>query len=147
MGNGLACEPDRSVQRSRQTRNQLYNGDQKNFGPKIGFAYSPGDTNGKTVLRGGFGLSYNRDMGTVFSNVRQDTPFFALAQHAVSSTRTIQGPPPEIEHPIFHRRQRLTVRTSDQPGTRFGLASDGAYVGNPACSTVNKVQLFWIAAE
>ncbi len=32
--------------------------DRKQFGPRLGIAYSPGDT-GKTVLRAGFGLFYN----------------------------------------------------------------------------------------
>jgi Carboxypeptidase regulatory-like domain/TonB dependent receptor len=32
--------------------------DRKQFGPRLGFAYSPG-ANGKTVIRGGFGLYFN----------------------------------------------------------------------------------------
>ncbi len=33
---------------------------QEGFSPRIGFAYSPGKDNGSVVIRGGFGLYYNR---------------------------------------------------------------------------------------
>src|SRR2546430_10409388 len=47
---------------------QLYNSDRNNFGPRIGYAWSPSRTNGKFVLRGGLGLSFNRNFGVVFSD-------------------------------------------------------------------------------
>jgi outer membrane receptor protein involved in Fe transport len=49
----------------------------KNFAPKLGFAYDfRGD--GKTVLRGGYSLSYERNFGNVTFNVIQNPPNYAV---------------------------------------------------------------------
>ncbi|PYY14881.1 MAG: hypothetical protein DMG60_19105, partial [Acidobacteria bacterium] len=57
VGNGLPCvNYVGACNGAVRPVSQLYNPDKNNFGPKIGFAYSPGGSNGKTVLRGGFGL-------------------------------------------------------------------------------------------
>ncbi|HEX3559583.1 MAG TPA: carboxypeptidase regulatory-like domain-containing protein [Pyrinomonadaceae bacterium] len=63
----------------------LYPPDRNNFAPRLGFAYSPnyGDRLGgllkenKLVLRGGFGIAYNRVPLLEFSNTRGNPPFFA----------------------------------------------------------------------
>jgi hypothetical protein len=57
----------------------LYNPDRNNFAPRIGFAYSPMHfgLEEKLVLRGGFGISYNRIPEVVFTNTRGNPPFFA----------------------------------------------------------------------
>ena len=67
------------------TTKSLYPSDKNNFGPRLGFAYSPnfGDKFGgllngnKFVLRGGFGLIYNRIPMLEFANTRGNPPFFA----------------------------------------------------------------------
>ena len=64
---------------------QLYEPDRNNFAPRIGFAYSPhlkflglgGDTGESTVIRGGFGIAYNRIPVAPLANVRGNPPFFA----------------------------------------------------------------------
>jgi hypothetical protein len=60
----------------------LYNPDRNNFAPRLGFAYSPRHfgLENKLVLRGGFGVSYNRIPDVVFSNTRGNPPFFARYQ-------------------------------------------------------------------
>lgn len=60
----------------------LYNPDRNNFAPRLGFAYSPKHfgLEQKLVLRGGFGVSYNRIPEAVFSNTRGNPPFFARYQ-------------------------------------------------------------------
>ncbi len=63
----------------------LYPADRNNFAPKLGFAYSPnfGESFGgllnedKFVLRGGFGVAYNRIPLLEFANTRGNPPFFA----------------------------------------------------------------------
>ena len=55
---------------------QLYNPDYKNFAPRLGFAYNPPSFN-KLVVRGGFGMYYNRVPDVLFANTRGNPPFFA----------------------------------------------------------------------
>ncbi len=64
----------------------LYKKDLNNFAPRIGFAYSPDFRNSsgylkglsnKIVLRGGFGIFYNRLQTVLFSNSQGNPPFFA----------------------------------------------------------------------
>lgn len=52
----------------------------KNFGPQLGFAWSPGsvlghDFRNKLVLRGGFGIGYNTQQLATLSNGRSNPPF------------------------------------------------------------------------
>lgn len=59
------------------TPDELYSTSTKNFAPRIGFAYSPGRFHDKAVLRGGFGISYNRLYDNIFSDSRFNPPFAA----------------------------------------------------------------------
>jgi hypothetical protein len=55
--------------------NPLYPADRNNFAPRLGFAWSPGVLNNKTVLRGGVGVSYNRITDTMTAISRRNPPF------------------------------------------------------------------------
>jgi hypothetical protein len=55
----------------------LFQPDKNNFAPRLGFAWSPQAFDDKLVLRGGFGISYNRTPNVLFSNTRGNPPFFA----------------------------------------------------------------------
>jgi len=63
----------------------LFNASKHNFGPQIGFAWSPGkfpfvdhDFNNKLVVRGGFGIGYNRMEEAITLNGRSNpSPIFA----------------------------------------------------------------------
>jgi Carboxypeptidase regulatory-like domain/TonB dependent receptor/TonB-dependent Receptor Plug Domain len=48
--------------------------DRNNFGPRLGLAYSLGD-DGKTVIRGGWGLFYSLDRGGIANQLTQNPPF------------------------------------------------------------------------
>lgn len=56
---------------------KLYNGDFHHFGPRIGFAWSPTQLNNKVVVRGGFGVNFNRIYDNILDAVRFNTPFAA----------------------------------------------------------------------
>jgi Carboxypeptidase regulatory-like domain/TonB dependent receptor-like, beta-barrel len=56
---------------------ELFNPDRNNFAPRFGFAWSPAALEQKFVLRGGFGVSYNRTPQVLFGNTRGNPPFFA----------------------------------------------------------------------
>ncbi len=68
-----------------EVADRLFPPDRNNFAPRIGFAYSPnyGDSFGgllrenKMVIRGGFGIAYNRIPLNQFENTRGNPPFFA----------------------------------------------------------------------
>ena len=87
-------------------------GDHNNFGPRFGFAWDVfGD--GKTSLRGGFGISYQSAIYRPYSNTRWDPPFYSLnsalnellgdISHVVygpvaGGTPTFLGPAPPEQH-------------------------------------------------
>ena len=55
----------------------LYAPDKNNFAPRIGFAWDvTGD--GRTALRGGYGIAYERNFGNVTYNVIQNPPNYAV---------------------------------------------------------------------
>ncbi len=65
---------------------KLWNTNYKQFAPRIAFAYDVSG-NGKTSLRGGYGISYERNFGNVTYNVALNPP----AQLAISFTNADIG--------------------------------------------------------
>jgi len=73
------------VGKNSGTNNLLYQKDWNNFGPRVGFAYSPNWSSGliskltggpgKTSIRGGYGIVYDRVYGNLFGNARGNPPF------------------------------------------------------------------------
>jgi carboxypeptidase family protein/TonB-dependent receptor-like protein len=131
------------VNGSVQTVSQLYNPDRNNFGPRFGFAYSPNIFGQRTVIRGGFGILFNRPFATEFSNIRQNTPFSAQASTCCFfDNGTNVGPP--AGSGILYGIGSSTSATSYAPNSNFafGLAPDGALCGNAACTQTIKVDIF-----
>ncbi len=60
------------------TVDKLYGTDWNNFAPRLGLTWDPTST-GRFVVRGGYGMSYNRINNTVFSDERLNPPQFAHA--------------------------------------------------------------------
>jgi len=58
-------------------RNHLWNFQHNNWGPKIGFAYTPAFFNRKIVVRGGYALAYNHLDIALFNNALEDGPGIA----------------------------------------------------------------------
>lgn len=56
------------------TAKQLTNKDLNNFGPQLGFAWSPTKFHDKGVVRGGFGIGYDRLPNALLANARRNPP-------------------------------------------------------------------------
>ncbi|MGO9541689.1 MAG: carboxypeptidase regulatory-like domain-containing protein [Terriglobales bacterium] len=56
---------------------QQWNASWHNFGPRLGFAWSPTKYDNKLVFRGGFGIAYDRFDNNTFDNTRNNPPFVA----------------------------------------------------------------------
>jgi hypothetical protein len=77
LGEGARALLDARV----QVGGYLYRPDYNNLGPHLGFAWSPQqiigiETANRFVLRGGFGIGYNRIPQSVTLNGRLNPPFF-----------------------------------------------------------------------
>jgi Carboxypeptidase regulatory-like domain/TonB dependent receptor len=105
--------------------NRLYQPDKNNFAPRVGFAWSPNriasiETKDKLVMRGGFGIAYDRIPSVLFANTRGNPPFFARYQICCgTSTQDFSTP--------FNNGQILYALGSNN--TPF------SYPANPALAT------------
>ena len=52
----------------------LYTPQKYNFGPQVGFAWQPKASNGKAVIRGGFGINYNQNEIAILANGNGNPP-------------------------------------------------------------------------
>lgn len=92
---------------------KLWNTNYKQFAPRFAFAYDVfGD--GKTSLRGGFGISYERNFGNVTYNVALNPP----SQLAISFTSADTGAPIPISTGVLGQFSGLAgVTKAIPPGT------------------------------
>jgi len=129
--------PNGLVDGSVQIVDELFEPDRNNFAPRIGFAWSPGGSQNNLVFRGGFGLNYNRTFGSVFSNIRQNTPFFAsvgiCCDFGGGAITTFSYGFGSSNSPFSY---------APNPNLGFGVAPDGALCGNLACGFTVPVDLF-----
>ncbi len=74
-------EGDRALLDARlEIVDSLTDPDRNNFAPRVGFAYSPRFASfleERAVIRGGFGIFYNRTPNVLLTNTRLNPPFFA----------------------------------------------------------------------
>ena len=87
----------------------------KDFGPRIGFAYDVfGD--GTTSVRAGFGISYDRLFDNIWSNGAWNPPFYGLLDHDATQGDSIFYSVPPTTGSTFVAGQplgRVSVRTMD----------------------------------
>jgi hypothetical protein len=68
---------DLTTNQTGELKNRFYKPDYNNFAPRIGITYDL-TGNGKTVLRAGYGIFYDRNFGNVLFNVIQNPPNYAV---------------------------------------------------------------------
>lgn len=83
-----------------RTGDELYQPQKLNFGPQVGFAWSPARNNGRVVFRGGFGLNYNQEE-------------IAIAANGI-------GNPPAVVSPNFSSPSPAAIN----PGIVYAVPSD-----------------------
>ena len=74
---GLDNGPDGLTNAVETNPSQQWPSNHHNFGPRLGFAWSPLQLNNKLVVRGGFGIAFDRFDNNVFDNTRNNPPFVA----------------------------------------------------------------------
>src|SRR5206468_6829187 len=77
IGSIAGGDPLNGVVAANQNRRYprgLYDNRGVQYGPRFGFAYDPSG-NGKTAIRGGFGISYNRDDVSIVLPFTENPPF------------------------------------------------------------------------
>ncbi len=86
-----------------------WNPEKGNFGPQIGFAWSPSKFNDKFVVRGGYGLSYNQEEIAISANINTNPGLFIF---------------PSLSMP---------TPTSTDPGILYATSTDlHSFVGFPS---------------
>jgi hypothetical protein len=98
----------------------LYTPQKTNFGPQVGFAWQPKVSNGKAVLRGGFGINYNQNEIAILANGYGNPP------NAVSASFTC--PYPYTANPTC-AGNGILYETAGNVNSIFG------YAPNPAAIT------------
>jgi len=95
-------------------------GDHNNFGPRVGFAWDVfGD--GRTSLRGGFGVAYEGTLYNPLSNSRWDPPYYSFNGIAggvgIPGANVVYGPSTLNSSGVLTQDPTIAVNYTSDPGT------------------------------
>jgi Carboxypeptidase regulatory-like domain/TonB dependent receptor len=98
-----------------------WNAQKNNFGPQIGFAWSPAPFHGKFVLRGGYGLNYNQEEIAISANINANPGLVVFPTFSMS---TPTSPNPGIIYATASSPHSLTSYP-ENPNTIVKFGSNG----------------------
>ena len=108
-------------------KGKLYGTDWNNFAPRVGFAFDPkGD--GKTAIRGNWGMFYDRTVGAAFNSIDGGTPGFCLEQPDLSESAGFGRP---LQRQVLTYPAQPAAPLLTPPATR----STALYLANPNLRT------------
>jgi len=115
-------------------RRDSWNAQKTNFGPQVGFAWSPSISNGKLVVRGGYGLNYNQLELALSANVAANP---GLVVNPTFTMATPSSPNPGIVYAVSSDVHSL----NNFPANPNAVSSFGAN-GLPATGAAVNVTIF-----
>ena len=123
---------------------QLYDKTWTNFSPRLGFAYSPVVFSSKLVVRGGFGIFYNRIPNNGLANVRGNPPYFARNNICCGTAPTWFGSPfagGVIQYALGSSRSPLSFPMN--PALAHGIDPvTGGICADEACTSDTAVEIY-----
>ncbi len=96
------------------SKNNSWNAQNDNFGPEVGFAWSPTHFHDKLVIRGGYGLNYNQEEIAITANI-QNNPGVLLAEYLQMSAPNSPNP-------------GIVYGTSSSPTNPYGYPSNPNFI-------------------
>jgi hypothetical protein len=127
---------------------QLYQKDWTNFAPRLGFAYNPAFAN-KLVVRGGFGLFYDRIPDAVFTNTHGNPPYFARDNICCGTSSDLFGTPfanGQIQYVLGANNSPLSYPINPKLANGIDPVTGGLCL-NPGCNPPGYTQTeIWGAA-
>lgn len=128
LGSGAGLLTGMTVQKG----GDLWQPQKGNFGPQVGFAYTPAFARGKGVIRGGFGLNYNQEEIAISANVYSNPGLTVSPKFTMSSPTAAN---PGIVYNVASDAHSLFGYPAN-PNTIESFGSNGLPTGSPVSVTI-----------